>query len=356
MRVYPIPSTIFFLVALISSSCQKQEVMTALPIPPLTASPQRLQFDTIQYGQRATGTWVLNNTSGQDVVIRRIGPFSCQCVSANLRLPERGDSLQALRGDIINLTLHPNETAEIIFTLDTARYRKPVSRKIGSIPIVFANHPGMVLEWAADIYTPFVVSPWSIQFGNIGLRQQATGRAVVAAHDANEFILDIDGEYHDWNVKSNAVQIEGHSRSAYELIFTAPEEMPEGPFSQNFIFNTNLSNAPAVKVNVQGVARPDIYVQPQRLLFDPSREKFVQEFVIAQTASGQQPPKLNSDAFLAEGFRLEYLSRSDDTVSFYKIRYIGEQQPQGNNGTLTIETGYDMQPSVQLGYTILPQR
>ncbi|MDG1404639.1 MAG: hypothetical protein P8R35_00305, partial [Planctomycetota bacterium] len=208
MPVSPIPPSLFFLVTLLFGSCQKQVGAVSQITPPLTASPARLQFDTIQYGQKATGTWVLKNTSGSDVVVRRIGPFSCQCVTANLRLPQRSDSLRPLRGDIINLTILPDETAEIVFTLDTARYRKPVSRKIGSIPIVFAEHPGMVLEWAADIYTPFVVSPWSIQLGNIGLRQQASGRAVVAAHDANEFILDIDGEYHGWHVISNAVVIE----------------------------------------------------------------------------------------------------------------------------------------------------
>jgi hypothetical protein len=356
MRVSPIPSTIFFFATLLVGSCQKQVGAVSQPISPLTANPSRMQFDTIQYGQKATGTWILKNTSGSDVVIRRIGPFSCQCVSANLRLPQRGDSLRPLRGDIINLTILPNETAEVIFTLDTARYRKPVSRKIGSIPIVFADHPGMVLEWAADVYTPFVVSPWSIALGNIGIRQQARGRAVVAAHDANEFILDIDGEYHGWYVKSNAVVIEDHQRSAYELIFTAPPEMSEGQFSQNFIFKTNLTDAPPVKINVQGVARPDIYVQPQRLLFDPSRDKLSQEFVIVQTAYGQIAPKLDSDAFAEQGFELEYSSNSDELVSIYKINYIGTPQAQGTNGTLQIITHYDAQPSIELSYTILPQR
>jgi hypothetical protein len=356
MRVSPIPSTLFFLATLLFGSCQKQDGAASQPIPPLTANPSRLQFDTIQYGQKATGTWALTNTSGSDVVIRRIGPFSCQCVSANLRLPQRSAGLRPLRGDIINLTILPSETVEVIFTLDTARYRKPVSRKIGSIPIVFADHPGMVLEWAADVYTPFVVSPWSIELGNIGIRQQASGRAVVAAHDANEFILDIDGEYHGWYVKSNAVVIEDHQRSAYELIFTAPPEMSEGQFSQNFIFKTNLTDAPPVKINVQGVARPDIYVQPQRLLFDPSRDKLSQEFVIVQTAVGQVAPKLESGAFAELGFELEYSSNSDALVSIYKINYIGIPEAEGTNGTLKIITKYDTQPSIDLSYTILPQR
>jgi hypothetical protein len=356
MRVSPIPSTIFFLATLLFGGCQKESGVVSQPIPPLTANPSRLQFDTIQYGQKATGTWVLKNTSGSDVVIRRIGPFACQCVSANLRLPQRSDSLRPLRGDIINLTILPNETAEVVFTLDTARYRKPVSRKIGSIPIIFANHPGMVLEWAADIYTPFVISPWSIELGNIGLRQQASGRAVVAAHDADEFILDIDGEYYGWHVKSNAVILEDHQRAAYELIFTAPPEMPEGQFSQNFSFKTNLADAPPVKINVQGIARPDLYVQPQRLLFDPSRDKFSQEFAIVQTAFGQIAPKLNSSAFAELGFELEYSRDSNERVSVYKVSYIGTPQAQGTSGILKIITEDDAQPSIDLSYTILPQR
>ncbi|MDC1020824.1 hypothetical protein OAR23_02235, partial [bacterium] len=75
MPVSPIPPTLFFLVTLLFSSCQKQVGAVSQITPPLTASPARLQFDTIQYGQKATGTWVLKNTSGSDVVVRRIGPF-----------------------------------------------------------------------------------------------------------------------------------------------------------------------------------------------------------------------------------------------------------------------------------------
>ncbi|MFT7517482.1 MAG: hypothetical protein ACI84O_001274 [Myxococcota bacterium] len=356
MRVIPIPSFVFFCMTLFLGSCQETNTAYGPANSPLSASPSRLQFDTIQYGQKATGTWVLTNDSDTDVVIKRIGPFSCQCVSAKLRLPQRNDSLQVLRGEPMNLVLQPKETAEIIFTLDTARYRKPVSRKIGSIPVVIANSSGMVLEWAADIYTPFVVSPWAVEVGNIGIREQATGRAVVAAHDANEFILDISGEYNGWHVQSNAVVLEGHMRSAYEVIFTAPLELPEGPFKESFVFHTNLPDAPPVKINVQGNVRSDIYAQPQRLLFDPSRGKTVQQFAIRQTADGEKAPRLAADSFAAQGFELLYSEKSTDEVAFYSLSYIGTPSPQGENGTLSIETDYPLQPTIELGFTILPQR
>ena len=357
MRSYPIPSIIFFCATLILGACQDGDNTSTALTPPLSASPARLQFERIVFGQRATGTWTLKNVTEKDVVIRRIGPFSCQCVSAKLRLPARGQELATLRGEIMNLALHPNETAEIVFTLDTARYRKPVSRKLGSIPIVFADHPGMILEWAADVYTPFVVSPWAIEMGNVGIRQQATGRAMVAAHDSNEFILDVDGVFNGWFVKSNAVVLDGHQRSAYELIFTAPSELAEGPFSQIFQFKTNLPDAPPVKINVQGVARPDVYVQPQRLVFDLSRGKTVQEFAVLQTAIDHKAPILDLNQFAEAGFSLEYLSNSTDKVSLYKIEYVATPAAiDGANGTLNIQTNYELQPAIELSFTVLPSR
>ncbi|MBC8370675.1 MAG: hypothetical protein H8E25_11820 [Planctomycetes bacterium] len=353
MRVYPIPSLAFFCLSLFLTGCQEQG---AAAIEPLSVSPQRLQFDRIQFGQKSTGTWVLSNHTDSDVVISRIGPFSCQCISAKLRLPARDNQLQILRGDVINLALRPDETAEIIFTLDTARYRKPVSRKLGSIPIVFADYPGMILEWSADIYTPFVVSPWAIELGDIGIRQRKTGRAVVAAHDSNDFSLDINGVYHGWHVKSNPVAIEGFSRAAFELIFTAPDELPEGPFSQLFKFNTNLVDAPPVKINVQGNVQLDVYAQPQRLLFDPSRENTTQKFAIVQRAAGHKAPILDHRNFSEQGFELEYLDHSTDDVSFYKLSYTGAAPSAGANGVFTISTDYQLQPTLDLSYTILPKR
>jgi hypothetical protein len=43
-------------------------------------------------------------------------------------------------------------------------------------------------------------------------------------------------------------------------------------------------------------------------------------------------------------------------VSIYKINYVGTPKAQGTNGTLEIITKYDTQPSIDLSYTILPQR
>ena len=66
-------------------------------------------------------------------------------------------------------------------------------------------------------------------------------------------VLDVDGVFNGWFVKSNAVVLDGHQRSAYELIFTAPSELAEGPFSQIFQFKTNLPDAPPVKLMFKGL-------------------------------------------------------------------------------------------------------
>ncbi len=323
---------------------------------PLTATPQRLQFDQIPYGDNATKEWVLHNISDEPVTIKRIGPFSCQCVYANLTLPQRNNQSIAIRGDILNIQLQPNETAVIAFTLDTARYRKPVSRKLGSIPVVLADHPGMVLEWAADIFTPFVVSPWAIELGDIGIRQRAIGRAMVTAHDSNEFILDVDGYYNDWHVKSNPVFLAESPRSTYELIFTAPDELAEGPFREEFEFFTNLPNAPSVRINVQGVARPDLFLRPQRLMFDPSRKKTSQEFAVIQTAHGQIAPEIDLSQFENHGLKVEKIPSNSPQIGLYKVSCSDDVSADGSNDILNFESGYELQPQLQLSFTILPKR
>ena len=328
-----------------------------MPAAPLESSPSFLDLGSVTYGQRTSGTYHLRNASEEALAISRIGPFSCQCVSADLVLPDRGDSIsRRLDGKRLNLILQPQETMEIHFTLDTARYRKPASRKVGSIPIVFPEHPGIVLEWGADIWTPFAVEPWSIDMKEVGVRERPQGTAMVAAHDSSDFKVQIDQQFDDgWSVKSRQVTVK-EAGLAFELTFTAPEVLPEGPFQREFRLHTDLQDAPPIRVTVQGFARADLTFSPTRLVFDPSRQRLEAQLALRQRAAGADLSGL--DLLALEGSGVEIVSRESagSQVLVLQLRYVGDVADKGRNFTLEIPTDDPSTPILEIPVTVMPQR
>lgn len=357
MNSNPIPlrGIIFYftLTVFMATSCQDSSTNE---IHPIEFSPKIINFGEIPFGERKTSSWILKNTSSEKVTIKRIGPFSCQCVSALLYSHSEVNNGTPIRGEILNLELSPQQEIRIEFTLDTSRYRQPISRKIGSIPVVFAKHPGLVLEWSADIYTPFVVEPWLIDLGDIGIRERAQGRAIIAAHDSNDFILDIDGDYQDWHVKSAPIELKDFKRSAYELTFVAPEELPQGPLRLEFSFQTNLVKAPPIKLSLQANVKPDLFLSPKRLIFDPSRKKNTQQLTIRQTDLNATVPKLDSQIFLKKGLKIKKINGGRDDSLLYEVEYVKDFDGKGFNGDIILPTNYAPQPTLKLSYTVLPER
>ena len=359
MRFLPCLALILTVLPVCGVSCARGNdgAYQSMPAAPLESSPSFLDLGSVTYGQRTSGTYRLRNSSDLPLAISRIGPFSCQCVSADLVLPERGDSTsRRLDGKRLNLVLEPQESMEIHFTLDTARYRKPASRKVGSIPIVFPEHPGIVLEWGADIWTPFAVEPWSIDMKEVGVRERPQGTAMVVAHDSNDFQLQIDQEFDDgWSVKSRQVSLK-QARLAFELTFTAPEVLPEGPFQREFRMHTNLQDAPPVRVTVQGFARADLSFSPARLVFDPSRQRLDAQLVLRQRAVGADLSGLDLTAL--KGSDVEILSQapSGPQVLILQLRFVGEIADEGRNFTLEIPTDDPSTPILEIPVTVMPQR
>ncbi len=325
---------------------------------PLEVDPPFLDLGAITFGARAQGTYHLHNASAQALRIRRIGPFACQCVSAELVLPWRKGDLarQRLDGRRLDLELAPDEDMEIHFTLDTARYRKPTSRKVGSIPIVFDQYPGMILQWGADIWTPFAVEPWSIDLHEVGVRERAQGRALVVAHDTQAFGLQVDLVDEDgWEVHSRLVD-NPDKLLTYELKFTAPEVLPEGPFQKDFVFHTDLPGAPPVKVSVRGLALPDLGFSPSRLVFDPNRGKLKAELRIVQRSQILNWEDFDFSRLAAQGVELlqhESTPRGDFVL---QLRYSGASSSELHNFTLEIPTPDPSTPVLEIPVTVMPTK
>ncbi|MDA1112949.1 MAG: hypothetical protein O3A95_01445 [Planctomycetota bacterium] len=341
-------------------ACSPQESHPqTLAVAPLSVEPEFLDLGSVTFGERTSGVYKLRNTTGKPLLVSRIGPFSCQCVSAELELPARTGAMarQRLDGKRLNLTLGVEEQMLIHFTLDTSRYRIPASRKVGSIPVVFQDYSGMVLQWGSDIWNPFSVEPWNVDLGEIGVRQGVSGTALVVAHDTIDFGLDVDFvDDEGWAVRSNLISVLG-AGVTYQLTFTAPEVLPEGPFQKQFVLHTDLNGAPPVKVAVTGFARPDLSFSPTRLVFDPSADRLEAQLVVTHRAVDGSLQNLQLQAFEDAGFEItEEVSGANGKSLMVRLRFLGEATEAGANLSIEVPTGDEHNPILKVPVSIMPKR
>ena len=365
MRFLLSPVLAFAALAMLSAGCSDSNTteLASQPAAPLKISPEFADLGSVTFGDRTSTIYSLQNTSDKSLVVSRIGPFSCQCVWADLILPARsGDAhKRRLDGKRLNLELAPGEIAELHFTLDTGRYRKPASRKVGSIPVVFRDYPGVVLQWGADIWTPFAVAPWAVDFGPIGIRSKPIGTVLVVAHDNQEFGLDVDFEQNGWLVTSRRVSLAETDKMTYEISFAAPDYLPEGPFVEEFRMYTDLQDGPVIKVMVQGIAQPDLAFSPTRLLFDPERNRTKVPFAIVQRAAGKDLSGLVFGDFAEHKLTLTPgktapLENSKGVTQVFEVEFSGEAPTTSQTGVIRIPTGDDFTPVLEIPYTVLPKR
>jgi len=337
---------------LLAAACARE---AAAPAAALAAEPALLDLGSVTKGERGNGVWRLRNVSGAPLTLSRIGPSGCQCALLDLVLTDRGGERRSVTdGQLLDLTLAPGERAELHLTLETARYREPISRKVGGIPVVFRDQPYLMLEWAADIWTPFAVSPWEIALGEVGLRERPRGRVLVSAHDEADFELDVDVVIEGWEVRSSRLSPEGE-KALYEISVVAPAELPEGGFQKQFQFLTSLAGAPPVQFTVQGMARPDLTVSPARVLLDPEHGRrearielrhravggLVGDFQIEGLPAGLEAADLDADPAARRGFTL---------------RWSGAPPAETVKGVLLLRTSDPERPLLELPFAILPAR
>lgn len=347
----------FFLLLLLALPACTKQVAAVGADSPLKITPEFLDLGMVTFGERASGTFRLENTSGAPLSIPRIGPFSCSCASAELSLPARQGAAarRKLDGGRIALELAPGEVAEIAFTLDTSRYRQPTSRKVGSIPVVLGEGPGLTLQWGADIWTPFQCEPWMTDLGEVGLRERPSGFVLVVSHDTKKFEVEIDTEVDGWTVKSEKVSDPESVRRSFQVTFTAPPELPEGPFRQDFVFHTNLPGAPPIKFAVQGRAVPNLFVSPTRVMLDPDRGRTHAEIHVVQRADGKALGNIRLGE-LPEG--LEFLGAEimEAQRQILRFAWTGEAPEESLHQELILLTEEEEQPEIRVPLSVLKRR
>lgn len=240
----------------------------ALEDGPIRVAEARIILDPVAFGESRTGRFQIKNHSDQPQIIDRIGPASCSCTSLRLFFAEReGASPLDLTGRSQEIELSPGETAEIEVTFDSSRLRRHVSRRNDSFAVMVRDARSLVLEYAIDVWTPFWVEPWSVELGRVGVREKATGFAAVKAHDADgDFDLIVPETVDGWTVSTRPGEGGG---ADFVIEFTAPDELPQGPFDVRVPVRTDLPDSPTLTVSVRGIAVPDLDWSPRRIVLMP---------------------------------------------------------------------------------------
>ncbi len=322
---------------------------------PLEVEPAFLELGRVPFGAAVSGVYRLRNRSERPLTLVRIGPLGCQCAGGRLELVDRSGPGRtvSIEDEAVPVTLAPGERAELHFRFDTSRYREPISRKVGGIPIQFRDAPYLLLQWAADVWTPFVVEPWSADLGRVGIRERPEARFLVASHDASVFHLAegtriVDG----WELRVEPLASE-EGLTMYQVRVRAPEELPEGPFVQEFRLTTDLAGAPPVRFGVRGVAVPEVSLVPTRVVFQPDagRDTAWLEVVSRDEASSPRHATLELPPELE-------LAREEDasaTRHRFLLRWNGGAVPPGGaRGVVRVRTGLAAAPELELPFVALP--
>ncbi len=324
----------------------------------LEVRPQLLQFDPIPFGGRAEGVYHLRNAGAAPLRIRRIGPTGCGCANPVLELPGRSGPERRLRLDLgpVEVVLQPGEEALLHLTLDTSRFREPVSRRHGSFPIVIEGQPPVVLEYAADIWNPVQVEPWAVDLGRVGVREQPVATVLVKGHDQARFRLLAPEEVDGWRVA--AVQVPGGEVDLWRVTVTAPPELPQGPFRQDFRLPLDVPGALPVRFTVMGVGEPDLVWGPKRLIFPAEGQRLALELTLRLRARGRSlpPPEVE---LLPEGggdSGLEVQVRAAEPERSYRIRVtrLAGPPPATRRGILRLHTAWEEQPVIEVPWVLLP--
>ncbi|KAA3610876.1 MAG: hypothetical protein DWQ01_08180 [Planctomycetota bacterium] len=331
---------------------------TALPEAPLQVEPKRLQLPPIPFGQRTAAQYRIQNRGSEPLHLTRIGPAGCTCAGLRLELPQRPQGQQQVRIDPngINVQLQPKEQAILHLELNTGRYREPVSRKIGSIPIYVEGYAALLLEWGVDIWVPYWAEPWSVNLGVVGSRQRPVGRVTVNAHDDQKFELLVPEEIDGWELSQS--YLGDGEQDMYEIRVTAPEELPLGPFYQEFRIPSDLPEAPPVKFTVQGIAEADLAYAPKRLMLAGSGETATASFILWQRNLALEFPAPKVEWQGLGDLPLHWEMESLEPNRRYRITVTrkGPAPTQSTSLPLKILTNDPESPEILIPVLVLPQK
>ncbi len=254
------------LLGLGTSACGSEASATPSP---LEIQPALLQLDSIPFGGRAQGAFLLRNRTKSPLLIRGIGPTSCDCAILDLTLPDRpGAPTWTPSPQGMQLVLASGERAQVNLQVDTARYRNPVNWKTGRIPIILEEGYA-ALDWALSVWVPYWLEPWARNLQEVGIREQPVTYFLVEGKEVPDFELFLPEETDGWRLSASRVPLQAPVRWRVDVL--APPELPEGPFEKIFSVQTSVADGPNLSFRVFGVGVPDLSLRPQRLLLRPDR-------------------------------------------------------------------------------------
>ena len=344
-------SKCFALLLLLLSSCAQDSAVSS-KAHVLQHSPQRLELPRVTFGASTSGVITLSNTLNESLVISRIGPTSCSCNRFELFFPSRKGRAAHRKFDRrgTGLTLAPQEEVQLTIQLDTARFREPISYRVGGIPVVFEDHPAITLEWACDIFNPFRLEPRSIDLKNISVRERASGWVGLRAHDDKVFDVILPEQIDGWLLRKESFEQNGVS--AWNIHVTAPREMPLGPFRKQFLLMTDLPEAPPIRFEVRGVVVADISLHPNRVLVRSGQTAPTLCTMLNKGVDSIPTPSINH-ALLPEGLRADLQVLEPGHRWELSLIYDGVEPLTSQTGELRISTEHPEHPFLTLPWTIL---
>ncbi len=330
---------------------------TAPAAAALDVEPGLLELPPVAFGRSTQGEFRLRNRLDEPLRILRVGPTGCDCNVVHIRLPDRppGQDRPQADPDALDLVLAPGERMIVGMKLSTARYREPVSRKTGGIPVVLEGHAPAILQWAVDIWTPFWLEPWSVHLGPIGVRERATASVQLQAKDDARFTPVLPEEVDGWRIQVSKLPSPDFDR--YRVDLMAPEELPLGPFQKRIEVRTDVPEGPVMAFYLTGEVVPDLTVHPSRLLFPALRPVHQDLTLLMRDPMRTAPrPRVRFEGEAASRLRLEFLASEDPRRLRLRVHAEGEAPERSLGARLILETGDPETPVLEVPCTLLPLR
>jgi len=255
----PWPLTLFGVATLtLVNSCSEK----APPLAHILIQPNPLVLPTLTFGETTEGQFLLENPTEEIIYLQRIGPTTCECEALTLHYSDRpGTPSLRLTGQPLNIAMNPGEKMAVKIKFDSSRFRRPVTWKHGAFALLVQGAQGALLEYEIDIWNPYWVEPWQVDFGIIGPRQRPWKYVLVRSHDATQFVLLIPEILRGWEFRKSDNDF--NDTDGFKIEFRPPPEMPMGPFQEVFEFQSNLPDSPPIRFWAQGKVETAIFAKPK---------------------------------------------------------------------------------------------
>lgn len=158
--------------------------------------------------------------------------------------------------------VQPNEKADFVVTLDTAKSSGAVSETVHvSVGPTFVSTAKLRLK--ANVRADITLTPGSLNFGNVPQGTKAVQTVT----------LEYAGKLKDWKptgaIGSNLYDtlISDLGRGKYKVTVTLKPDAPAGPLNETLSLNTNDPTVPQIRIGLRAAIQGPIEVSTPRIVF-----------------------------------------------------------------------------------------